>query len=268
MPTVDEPDLAGDAADLNAIARWLAPLDVDPLSPARLEALTGRPSVDLLVLLGSSVLDSLDLAASAWREGIAPRILVSGGVGHSTGHLRDNVRADQRYSGVPLAGRGEAEILRDLLLSHHHIPAEALLLEFRSTNCGSNAIESRRLLTAIGANPRTLLLVQDPTMQLRSWASFRRAWGDDASVRFLNLPAYLPRVVPGDGGLAFAAPAPWSMERFVSLILGEVPRLRDDEKGYGPRGQGFIEHVDVPPQVEAAHGRLARRYGSARAPER
>ena len=37
---------------------------------------------------------------------------------------------------------------------------------------------------------------------------------------------------------------------------GEVPRLRDDEQGYGPRGRGFIAHVDVPDDVEAAHASL------------
>ena len=32
--------------------------------------------------------------------------------------------------------------------------------------------------------------------------------------------------------------------------MGEVPRLRDDEHGYGPLGRGFIAHVDVPDEVE------------------
>lgn len=34
--------------------------------------------------------------------------------------------------------------------------------------------------------------------------------------------------------------------------MGEVPRLRDDAEGYGPLGKGFIAHVEVPPEVEAA----------------
>lgn len=40
------------------------------------------------------------------------------------------------------------------------------------------------------------------------------------------------------------------MDRFLELILGEVPRLRDDKHGYGPEGKGFIPHVDIPNQVE------------------
>jgi hypothetical protein len=44
----------------------------------------------------------------------------------------------------------------------------------------------------------------------------------------------------------------------VSLVMGEVPRLRDDGLGYGPRGRGFIAHIEVPAEVEAAHQRLRR----------
>lgn len=48
-----------------------------------------------------------------------------------------------------------------------------------------------------------------------------------------------------------------------SLALGEIPRLRDDENGYGPRGRGFIAHVDIPEAVEAAWRRLADRCPEA-----
>jgi hypothetical protein len=39
-------------------------------------------------------------------------------------------------------------------------------------------------------------------------------------------------------------------------VMGEVPRLRDDADGYGPRGAGFQAHVDVPAEVEAAYAGL------------
>ena len=37
----------------------------------------------------------------------------------------------------------------------------------------------------------------------------------------------------------------------LELLFGEVIRLRDDENGYGPRGKGFIVHVEVPEEIEA-----------------
>ncbi len=44
----------------------------------------------------------------------------------------------------------------------------------------------------------------------------------------------------------------WSMERFVQLLMGEVERLRNDGKGYGPRGAGFFGEVEMPDAVDAA----------------
>jgi hypothetical protein len=49
----------------------------------------------------------------------------------------------------------------------------------------------------------------------------------------------------------------WPVDRYLSLILGEVPRLRDDAKGYGPAGRDFIVHVDFPRRL-SRHGRFFR----------
>jgi hypothetical protein len=52
----------------------------------------------------------------------------------------------------------------------------------------------------------------------------------------------------------------WDVDRFISLLLGEIPRLRDDPSGYGPKGKDFIDHVEIPAEVEAAWNRLSQRY--------
>ena len=44
----------------------------------------------------------------------------------------------------------------------------------------------------------------------------------------------------------------WSVDRYLALIAGEIPRLRNDEQGYGPRGRDFIEAVAIPEPVNAA----------------
>ncbi|MNP48303.1 hypothetical protein D3C76_1424110 [compost metagenome] len=44
----------------------------------------------------------------------------------------------------------------------------------------------------------------------------------------------------------------WPVERYLSLVLGELPRLKDDVNGYGPAGRDFIAHVEIPANVEAA----------------
>ncbi|MNI99050.1 hypothetical protein D3C73_1580300 [compost metagenome] len=52
----------------------------------------------------------------------------------------------------------------------------------------------------------------------------------------------------------------WDMQRFISLIMGEIPRLKDDENGYGPNGKGFIGHVDIPKEVLEAYEILLPYY--------
>jgi hypothetical protein len=42
--------------------------------------------------------------------------------------------------------------------------------------------------------------------------------------------------------------------------MGEIPRLKDDENGYGPRGKGFIGHVDIPKEVLEAYEELLTYY--------
>jgi hypothetical protein len=45
--------------------------------------------------------------------------------------------------------------------------------------------------------------------------------------------------------------------------MGEIPRLRNDEHGYGPRGAGYIAAVDIPLPVEAAYQRLLEPFGDS-----
>jgi len=196
------------------------------------------------------------------RAGVAEQLLIAGGKGHSTRFLRAAVRADPRYDGLSLDDRPEAAILRDLLVRRHGIDPQPILVETESTNCGANAEEAHRLLRERGRRPADVLLVQDPTLQRRTWASFRRVWGAERPPRFHNGPTFVPRVEVEVGTLVFEQPERLgSMERFVSLVMGEVPRLRNDEHGYGPPGRGYIVAVDIPPAVEAAYDRLLGAFG-------
>ncbi|KAL5358891.1 hypothetical protein BJX96DRAFT_147420 [Aspergillus floccosus] len=107
--------------------------------------------------------------------------------------------------------------------------------------------------------PTSLVVVQDPTMARRTAASFEAAFGPGVEVR--SWPTFVPRVRDDGGELVYDVPGVaaerlWPMPRFLGLIMGEIPRLRDDEDGYGPRGRGFIGHVEIPGEVEGAWKRL------------
>lgn len=53
----------------------------------------------------------------------------------------------------------------------------------------------------------------------------------------------------------------WEIERYISLLMGEIPRLLDDTNGYGPNGKIYIAHVDIPMNVLKAFEDLKVEYG-------
>lgn len=70
----------------------------------------------------------------------------------------------------------------------------------------------------------------------------------------INYATYQVEVTEKEGELMYQEEplGMWSMERYLTLLMGEIPRLRDDENGYGPRGKNFISHVEIPEEVTQA----------------
>ena len=248
--------------DLNLIAAYLARSDFISLSPAVVSP------ADVLVLCGSAVLATIDVAATAFHDGLADRLLISGGIGHSTPYLRQTVSEDPRYGDVPTEARPESAIIAEILHTHHGVPDAAILIEDESTNCGENARLSVGLLKLAPQKVRSILLIQDPTMQRRTHECFRRSLRDAPGVRVSSYAPFVPTVTAtSDRDVRdirdirdvhdAVGRTVWSTRRFTDLLMGEMRRLDDDEQGYGPRGAGFIDHVDIPGDVMGAYRRLA-----------
>jgi hypothetical protein len=220
------PATSGDAAHLDTVARWLALADPWP----------GR--VDLMLVFGGSMPPTWQVAAAAVAAGQVGTLLLVGGRGHTTDALLAAVGVHPHPARA--GGLTEAEVMATWLRDVHGI--DEVVLETRSSNCGNNITFAEQVAARHGLRPRTVALVADPTMQRRMDARFRHAWTLGGATA-VNRPG------PDSRGA-------WPWHRWVSLVMGEVPRLRDDAEGYGPRGRGFIAHVDVPPEVAAAHRAL------------
>ena len=97
-------------------------------------------------------------------------------------------------------------------------------------------------------------------MQYRMEAGLRKYVGND--IQIINYAAYSAKVVVENAALAYEQKiwGMWDMERYISLLMGEIPRLSDDENGYGPKGKGFIAHIDIPPSVRNAFEELYHEY--------
>lgn len=132
--------------------------------------------------------------------------------------------------------RKKADILRGYRAFHRNFKKQ-------------NAENARKLLEEEGIPMNRLVLMQDPLMQRRSCMSLKRAMPKTSKI--LSFAPFIPGFdecltpIESAGGV-------WSRKRFLELLLGEIRRLRDDENRYGPRGKNFIDHVDIPPEVEHA----------------
>lgn len=216
-------------------------------------------SVDCIILAGNCVLETAEGAFRAVKGGVGPNLLITGGIGHATEVLRRKIEAHPIYRAVLTEARSEAHILADIAERFWSIDRSSILIEPDSTNSGENARFSRKVLEDAGLPVRRILLIQDPTMQRRADATFRKIWSDYPSLSILNWPTFTPCVCLVGEELQFdlsGVTGLWSMDRFLSLVMGEIPRLRDDPHGYGPKGKGFIVHVDIPARIEDAYTHL------------
>ncbi|HFU4467080.1 TPA: YdcF family protein, partial [Streptococcus suis] len=109
---------------------------------------------------------------------------------------------------------------------------------------------------------QSILLMQDATMQRRMWATLKKYTTDKL---LLNYASYQVSVREEEGQLQFdIAPfGMWDMDRYLSLLLGEIPRLRDDEEGYGPRGANYLAYIDIPQAVEESYQLVQEKTGLA-----
>ena len=259
--------------DINILAKFLAHEEVT------FELLQGDATYDRIILCVSALIVQAErlFHILETRPSLTKCLLLVGGVGHSTEHLWNAIEQHERYQDIASEVRGqpEARVMEKVLHRYFDVNKIAsqgcqILIEDQSTNCGSNAIEAKKVLDAAGfSDLEKSLIVQDPTMSLRTLKSFQKAYeAHTTKPSFLCSPLFLPMVAPGPMShqlafdTEFSPSSLWPLHRFISLIVGEIPRLRDDANGYGPKGKDFIGHVDIPSPVEASWSRLQALIGN------
>lgn len=215
-------------------------------------------SAGVIIVAGNGVIPVIESACTLMQHIPVP-VVISGGIGHSTAFLYQAVAQHPRYAGIKTSGRPEAAIIADIARQCFGIDPARLHCESRSTNCGENAAFTRDTLNHLGLAPQRAILIQDPTMQRRTAATFARVWRDiPGKTDWINAPGVIPQLENSAQGAVFSGEwqGLWSVGRWLSLLTGEIPRLRDTREGYGPRGRDFIVHVDVPPAVIRAWEQL------------
>ena len=93
-------------------------------------------------------------------------------------------------------------------------------------------------------------------MQRRMAAGLKKYVSNDVTI--INYATYCAKVLNQNDELVYEENihGMWKIERYVNLLMGEIPRLSDDANGYGPNGKNYIAHVDIPEKVKVAFDEL------------
>jgi hypothetical protein len=271
--------------DANVVAAYLAQNADRPIIDAR----SGSTAI---VLVGSAMLPTMravfDYLADIEITPTSPITLVlCGGIGHSTPLLRDAIcDAYPEIKPNDVKKLPEARIFEKAMLMAWPGLCDRIdrgeivyMVEEESTNCGANANLAVDMMVSSGVSPENLIIVQDPTMMKRTIASFEKAYDTlethSKPKQIISWSTFTPHLSLEDKDVKWyitdfcdndaTVQELWTMDRFLGLIIGEIARLNDDVDGYGPKGKGFIGHVDIPENVLESWRRM-KAIGGGRQP--
>ena len=170
---------------------------------------------DAIWVLGSHDLRVADRAAELYHAGMAPMVIMSGGLGNFTEGVFE---------------KPEAELLAERAIELG-VPAENILIENKSTNTGENVTFTRELLHSKSLSISSVIAVQKPYMERRTFATISAQWQElDVQVTSpqLDFDAYstdIPR------------------DQVISIMVGDLQRIMEYPK------RGFMLEQEVPQSV-------------------
>ena len=157
---------------------------------------------DVIVGFGNFNTDIARRAAELYRQGYAPKILFTGGLGRNTQGLLPEPEA-VRFARVAMACG---------------VPEEDIILEDRSTNTKENILFTRETLEALGIPHGHILGVHQPFMERRIAAAMGVYWPDlnfSVTSPQVTIPEYLRRAM--DQGI--------SENAAICVIVGDFQRM-------------------------------------------
>ena len=178
---------------------------------------------DCILALGSHDLRVAERVAELYHQGLAPLVIMSGGLGNFTQQIWTESEAD-KFAKIAI---------------EKGVPPEAILIENKSTNTGENILFTQKLLAEKELNPQSFIVVQKPYMERRSYATFKKHWPDkNLSVTSpqISFETYPTEEIP--------------LERVIHIMVGDLQRIK-----YYPE-KGFQIYQEIPPDVWQAYEKL------------
>lgn len=243
---------------VNLLGDFCGKRDISKLTQSELLKTYQIRQADIMILFGGSIICGGDVLAEAMQNNLAKKYMIAGGAGHTTETLRQ--RMQQVLPDLDTANLTEAELFSRYINVKYGLESD--FLESNSTNCGNNVTYCLDLLKQYNYTFSSIIIVQDAAMQQRMDAVFRKYLPDN--IKIINYAAYQAEVIWKNNQFIYKNDiwGMWDMERYISLLMGEIPRLSDNDEGYGPKGKGYIAHVDIPDKVMQAFLHLKSEYGS------
>ena len=246
---------------INVLGNFCGKRDIDELTAFELMKKYGVEKADVMVLFGGSILAGGDILANAMKNDATKKYIIVGGRGHTTASLEEQfykLYPDSDKNSI-LSEISEAEIFRNYL--KHKYSLQPDFLEIHSTNCGNNITNLLKILKEKNITFKNIIISQDATMQLRMEATLKKYLSEN--IKIINFATYSAKVCVKDEKLCFENYifGMWDIDRYITLLMGEIARLTDDENGYGPKGAGYTAHIDIPEDVKNAFFVLKQIYG-------
>lgn len=160
-----------------------------------------------------------DRVAELWHAGMAPLVVMSGGLGNFTAEIFE---------------RPEADLFAERAIELG-VPEEAILIENRSTNTGENVKFTRALLESRGVEVSRVIAVQKPNMERRTFATISKQWPKlhvKVTSPKLTLEEYCNEVVP--------------KEMLIHIMVGDLERIMRYP------AMGFMTEQEIPDRTREA----------------
>ena len=187
---------------------------------------------DCIVGFGNFNTNIARRAAELYHQGLAPKILFTGGLGRNTEGLLPEPEA-VRFARVAM---------------ECGVPAEDILIEDKSTNTKENIIFTRQMLADLGLPHNHLLGVHQPFMERRIRAAFGVYWPE------VKLTVTSPQVTIPQY-LADSVAQGVTEEAAISVIVGDFQRM----ELYARKGWQLPQ--EIPAEAwEAFHALVALGY--------
>jgi uncharacterized SAM-binding protein YcdF (DUF218 family) len=183
---------------------------------------------DIIFCLCSHDTRVAERAAQLMLDGLGEYLVFSGGVGKLTEGMFD---------------RSEAEIFAEIA-EKMGVPSEKIVIESKSTNTGENVRFTYDLLKEKDIRASSLLLVQKPYMERRTYATFKKQWPDKEAQIHVTSPQISYEEYMASGTI--------SKDHILNVMVGDMQRIREY-----PR-LGFQIEQDIPDGVWLAYEELVR----------